>query len=277
MVSMSTTGFDEGNDAMPNGSRFADLGNTEEYIPGITNSVAAATATTEDPKPKRRIGIVTILGLILVLAGLGVLSVVAYQYYSTGREVAAEIAKTRIEVKKNWNAADGDASLSLPGAAFAIMRIPYFGPSYEVPIVVGVDLKDLDKGIGWFSNTAKPGQIGNFAVAGHNGINNNPFSRLLELPKGSKVIVETRDDIYTYEIDKPAKETTVPDTDTWVLEPDPIDHKKKPTVARITMVTCTHFYLGMRDRSVAFGHLVNTEKKHNSSNTDSASPKPKTP
>ena len=83
---------------------------------------------------------------------------------------------------------------------------------------------------------------------------------MLELDRGDKVIVETRDAIYTYVIDDPPRDLTVPDTETWVLDPVPGEPESKPTKALLTLTTCQDLFRSP-DRSVGFGHLTSTKIK----------------
>ena len=63
------------------------------------------------------------------------------------------------------------------------------------------------------------------------------------------MIVETRDAIYTYVIDDPPRDLTVPDTATWVLDPVPGEPEAKPTQALLTLTTCQDLFRSP-DRSV---------------------------
>ena len=78
--------------------------------------------------------------------------------------------------------------------------------------------------------------------------------------QGAKVIVETRDAVFTYELDDAANKLTIADTDVWVLDPVPGKPAQQPTQALITLTTCQDLFRSP-DRSVAFGHLVETKKK----------------
>ena len=51
------------------------------------------------------------------------------------------------------------------------------------------------KGVGHYTSTALPGQIGNFALTGFRVTHGQPFARLLDLGSGDEIIVETRDAI----------------------------------------------------------------------------------
>ena len=148
----------------------------------------------------------------------------------------------------------------VPGDAIALLRIPAFGDDYEIPILNGTDLSILSKGVGHYSSTAAPGQIGNFAIAGHRVTHGQPFAKLLTLKKGDAVIVETREAIYTYVLDDSPRRLTVKDSETWVLDPVPGEPDAKPTEALITLTTCQDL-IRSADRSVGFGRLESTENK----------------
>ncbi|MGI8887781.1 MAG: sortase domain-containing protein, partial [Nocardioidaceae bacterium] len=117
-----------------------------------------------------------------------------------------------------------------------------------------------------------PGQIGNFALTGHQVSNGEAFGDLLDLRPGDEVIIQTPDAIYTYVLDTDPNDLQVPLTDNWVIDPVPvppdgegppglpkleIDH---PMIALITLTTCSEIF-HTDDRTVAFGHLVKTEPR----------------
>ena len=80
-----------------------------------------------------------------------------------------------------------DPEFDLPlqrGEAFALLRIPRLGEDYRVPIVEGVSLEDLAAGVGHYPDTALPGEVGNFSVAGHRATNGEPFAYLDQLRNG---------------------------------------------------------------------------------------------
>ena len=109
----------------------------------------------------------------------------------------------------------------IPGKAIALLRIPTFGKDFEVPILSGIDDGTLGRGIGHFEQTAMPGEVGNFSLAGHRVTHGQPFAKLLELKSGDQIVVETREATYTYSLDTPPKELTVKANETWVTDPVP--------------------------------------------------------
>lgn len=249
------------------------------------------TATPAKGPARRRLrrgpGILTITGLLLIAIGLSSLSWMGFQYFGTNGP-AQEAAKSEVSsLEDEWNAGGGvdvpdlSAPSTTPGAtaqasapaskgpaytteqldkAMAILAIPALGANYKVPILVGTSDYVLGRGVGWYESTQLPGQVGNFALAGHRITHGEPFARLLELKVGDQVIVTTKSTIYTYVIDKPPSQLTVKDVDTWVLDPVPGKTGVKPTQSIITLTTCQDLFHSP-DRSVGFGHLVSTAKR----------------
>lgn len=145
------------------------------------------------------------------------------------------------------------------GEPIGVLKIPAWGEDWATPIIEGTTADSLEEGVGHYSNSRTPGEIGNFAVAGHRSGDPQPFRNLLELKVGDEIIVETELATYTYSVTSPATETTVKAKDGgWVIsEPDISDYQNKSV---ITLTTCTHLYQSP-DRSVLFGELIKKELK----------------
>ena len=214
------------------------------------------------------------MGLVLLVAGLGCVGWVGYQYFGTNVLAERAFDSGREDLRQRWEQtppapADPSSDPSsaaepgpepLPGDATALLRIPAFGADYEIPVLEGTDLDVLAGGVGHYPGTAQPGQVGNFALAGHRVTHGQPFSRLLELRPGDEVVVETRTAVHTYVIDEPPRDLTVDDTATGVLDPVPGEPDREPTRALITLTTCQDLFRSP-DRSVGFGHLQSTRNK----------------
>jgi sortase A len=221
---------------------------------------------SEETKPLRRISRLTLLGIGLLVAGLACLGWVGYQYIGTNLiserafEAETERLRTRWSEESQSDPERKKQVSAIPGEAIGLLRVPAFGADYEIPILNGTDLSILSKGVGHYSSTAAPGQIGNFALAGHRVTHGQPFARLLDLKRGDEVIVETREAIYTYVLDDSPRSLTVRDTDTWVIDPVPGQPDAKPTQPLITLTTCQDLFRS-EDRSIGFGHLSSTQNK----------------
>jgi sortase A len=138
------------------------------------------------------------------------------------------------------------------GKGFAFLHIPRLGKKYSVPVVQGVSLPDLSRGVGHYPSTALPGEVGNFAVAGHRATNGQPFADLDAVKVGDSLVVETRLKWFTYVVDKVQ---IVQPTDVWVIEPVPGKPNQSPTRRLITLTTCNPRWASTQ-RLILFGHLT---------------------
>lgn len=154
----------------------------------------------------------------------------------------------------------GAARASRPPAgeqAYAVLRIPRLGLS--VPVARGVDKRTvLDKGYaGQYPGTARPGEQGNFALAGHRNTHGEPFRHINRLRPGDEIQVDVRGRRSTYVVDRTLAETT--ERDTGVIAPVPRSLVKPgygytAPGAYITLTTCTPEYTSTY-RLVVWGTL----------------------
>lgn len=238
----------------------------------LMDDLADPDEAPRPPRKRRRVSALTVLGVLLVVVGLGCLGWVAWQYLGTNITSQRAFDQETTQLRESWSAPVEKAAQEpgkqdrakpavIPGEAIALLRIPAFGADFEVPILSGTEPAVLSRGVGHYPTTALPGQIGNFAVAGHRVTHGQPFARLLELRAGDQVVVETRDQILTYVMDDSPASLTVDDTETWVLAPDPRHPGAKATEAMMTLTTCQDLFRSP-DRSVGFAHLAKTVDKH---------------
>ncbi len=151
------------------------------------------------------------------------------------------------------------------GDAMALIRIPRFGEDYVMPVMEGVGDDVLARGYGHFEESAAMGEKGNFAVAAHRVTHGEPLRDMPSLRPGDEVIVETRDTIYTYELDTDPNALVVTFRDVWVVatepeNPDPNGVQPADAERLITLTTCAELF-HTDDRMIAFGHLVDTDEK----------------
>jgi sortase A len=228
------------------------------------NGVVPPSPTAQAASPRRGL---LLTALALVLVGLALLGYVGWQYWGTNAVSKARQGEVTQDLLSAWNGDPAVADLLGPqgsadlGDALALVRIPAFGDDYVVPVIEGVRPDDLAQGLGHYPGTALPGQVGNFAIAGHRVTHGEPFRDFPELRPGDKVEVETSDAVYTYRLTSDPDNLVVQPQDTWVL--DPIPGKPEgtpPDQARITLTTCAELF-HTSDRMIAFGRLVDTERK----------------
>lgn len=219
---------------------------------------------TNQTTPRRRRPLL-LVGLLLVSTGVVLLGYVAWQYWGTNVVAADRHREITSDLVESWeDPTVGElsaAEASGRGEPIALVRIPEFGDAFVVPVIEGVRADDLARGLGHYPGTAMPGALGNFAVAGHRVTHGEPFRDLPELEVGDQVLVETVDAVYTYELGSDPEELIVQPDDTWVLDPVPGEGADAPPDrARITLTTCADLFQSP-DRMIAFGRLVDTERK----------------
>jgi len=235
------------------------------------DDVQTAELPAEAPPPSKTPGgdrwrwLARGLGQALIALGVVMLLFVVYEMWVTNVFAHAKQQATRNQIERSWSQGrdplKGRDRLKLPsgrqvtiplGIGFANLYIPRLGKDFAFPIVEGIDDPNLEKGVGHYPGTAIPGQIGNFAVAGHRVGKGEPFLNLNHLRPGDAVVVQTARNWYIYRVmgddatgDVTAKGTLgipgreiVSPTDVKVIGPVPDHPGTKPTRAVMTMTTC---------------------------------------
>jgi sortase A len=152
-------------------------------------------------------------------------------------------------------AAPGAASAYRSGSPFAIMYIPRFGFTWNKPVLEDTATATLKKGLGHYAGTARLGQAGNFAVAGHRRTYGDPFKDFPRLRHGDAVVLTDGTTWFTYRIDKgPYK--TVP-SDIEVIDPVPRKSGYTRPGRYLTLTTCDPEW-GHSHRLIVWAHLDST-------------------
>ncbi|MBT2896807.1 class E sortase [Streptomyces sp. McG3] len=138
------------------------------------------------------------------------------------------------------------------GKPFATMHIPRFGADWEWPVLENTAVATLQKGLGHYSGTARPGDTGNFAVAGHRRTYGDPFKDFPRLRPGDAVVVNDGTTWFTYRVAKKPYRT-VP-TDTAVVDPVPRGSGFEGAGRYLTLTTCEPEW-GSSHRLIAWAHL----------------------
>jgi sortase A len=153
------------------------------------------------------------IGQTLITVGLVLLLFVVYEVWVSNlfadrkqHKVHDQYAKA---VERGQDPLRGEDRLNLPsgkqvvipiGEGFANLYIPRFGKDYAKTVVQGTDDGSLELGPGHYEHTAVPGQIGNFAMAGHRVGKGEPFLNLDQLRPGDAVVVQTAKNWYVYRV-----------------------------------------------------------------------------
>ena len=172
--------------------------------------------------PGRISRLIDFLGRTMIVAGLLLLSFVAYQLWGTG------IVEGRSQTAIAKQFVKPQPIQPQLGGLVGRITIPSIGVSKYV--VAGVRLKDLERGPGLFPGSPLPGQKGNVAIAGHRTTFGAPFSRIDELRGNERIILESKDGTFTYIVNGEPK--IVLATDTAVAK------TTNPDIATITLVSC---------------------------------------
>ncbi|MDQ0871127.1 sortase A [Arthrobacter sp. V1I9] len=216
-------------------------------------------------------GTIQVVGELLITAGIILLLFVAWQLWWTNVESDAKQSEVIKEFAQDLGAAapaapDAPAAPAAPqnfgppvvsaapghAGTIGIMYIPRFGERYTRPIVQGTTGDVLDTlGLGHYANTAMPGAVGNFAVAGHRQTHGAVLDNIHTLVPGDKIYVQTKDGYYVYVF---RNNQIVMPSRTDVLEPVPTLPGVTPTESFLTMTSCNPRF-GAEERIIAYALL----------------------
>lgn len=135
------------------------------------------------------------------------------------------------------------------GTTFAAVYVPRFGADYLVPVSSGVGTAVLDTlGLGHYTDTAMPGQVGNFAVAGHRQSHGKALDAIHTLVPGDHIYVQTKDGYYDYVYRN--TQIVLPDQ-VDVLAAVPTEPAAVPTERFLTLTSCNPRF-GSQERIIAY-------------------------
>ncbi|GAB2574600.1 hypothetical protein GCM10027168_04390 [Streptomyces capparidis] len=240
--------------------------------------------------------VVRTLSELCVTAGTLILLFVVYLLYWTGLEAERAMDREVDRLQDNWSQArdpgtggGGDGARGAEGAggaaggdrdggaredrtgvsqaprprdgrAFAVMHIPRFGDDWRKPVLEGTSAGVLGRGLGHYPGTARLGDRGNFAVAGHRRTHGDPFKDFPRLRPGDAVVISDGTTWYTYRIDRRPHRTLPHDTGVIAPVPAPLDTAATPYPRPgryLTLTTCDPEW-GSSHRLIAWAHLDST-------------------
>ncbi|WP_195986882.1 class D sortase [Clostridium sp. D53t1_180928_C8] len=188
-----------------------------------------------------------VVGVILILIGVGIIGNVAYKKIVTSNKQneLLEVFESQLAEAKNPDSSEPVSLEPINGyTPVAIMEIPSI--KLKQPIVDGITEDVIKYFLGRFPESAMPGQVGNFAVAGHRVSDfTDAFINLYKVKSGDEVIVTTKDGRYTYEVDN-----------SFIVEPDQVEVLEAADYEKMTLVTCT---IGSKRRVIVTGKLIGKE------------------
>lgn len=202
------------------------------------------------PRARRRTTVVSVLGELLITAGVLALGFVGWQLELSDDIVGSQQQAAAEAVADGFGdhgVAGDDVELRVddppvgeaPGdtESLAVVYIPAFG---EYARVVGEGtsryvLDSPDLGLAHYESSAMPGGVGNFAIAGHRNGQGGPFTHLDDLRVGDRIYVQTADAWYVYEFRN--AEYVAPSA-VEVVAPVPGFPDQEPVDQIMTLTTC---------------------------------------
>ncbi|MGX1614818.1 class E sortase [Micromonospora chalcea] len=179
-------------------------------------------------------------GELLITFGLVVLLFAGYEIWGKAVIVEAHQSDLNSQLAQEWGADPTVAPTTGPtvkpkppanGKPVAGLYIPKFDKHWVV--VEGVTPNDIRYAPGRYPDSAMPGEVGNFSVAGHRI--RSTFWRLDELKTGDAIVVETRTDWLVYRV---YQQRIVKPSQVEVVAPVPGKPGQKPTEKLLTLTTC---------------------------------------
>ncbi|MGX5681794.1 class E sortase [Schumannella luteola] len=170
-------------------------------------------STAEARKPPK-VSVVGVLGELLITAGVVVLMFLGWQIWINDKIVGNEQQHQAAEISQEWDKGEGTAPAEVdrpdpgpppvaaaPGNAEVIANviIPRLGADWVRTLRQGIGVHDvLNQGLGHYPDTQMPGEVGNFAIAGHRTGWGAPLENIVNLEVGDSIYIETEDGWYRY-------------------------------------------------------------------------------
>ena len=140
-----------------------------------------------------------VLGELMLTIGVVLLLFAFYEAYWTNVESGQLQEEASAHLEEQWRNPRQKLEPEL-GEAFAQLYIPTFGSDYRFAIIEGTNEDDLLRGPGRYVDSQMPGEMGNFAVAGHRVGKGAPFNDLGKLETCDDILVETHKERITYRV-----------------------------------------------------------------------------
>lgn len=211
-----------------------------------------------------RVTVLGVLGELLVTGGVLVLLFLVWQLWLNDAVVRAAQDREAAQLSESWRAVGPEQEeqlndpanpvvLSQPSDAevFGILRVPRFGDDYAAKLAGGVSAsRTLNPlGLGHYPDTQMPGELGNFAVAGHRNTHGKPLNLIGELHVGDSIVVEVPEGWYTYRFR--SLEYVAP-SGVGVLNPVPQVDGIEASDSVITLTSCNPAF-STAERIIAYG------------------------
>lgn len=168
------------------------------------------------------------IGILLVSIGILIITWALYVRWDTNQKQKVMISEFNAAVDTHISEEEAKKTPGddLPEKVLGILSIPKI--QLKVSIEEGIDDNRLKYAVGHFKETAKPGEKGNCAIAGHRSFTYNKFfNRLDELDAGDEIWVKTLKGEFKYIIFEKK-----------IIEPTETSVLNNTDDTTITLITC---------------------------------------
>jgi len=178
------------------------------------------------------LALLSIYGAALLHRAAGSRAAVAVIEAASAEPNAEHIAAAREEAVdfKLWSQkrinAYRDSLRLLQGDPLAVVAMERLG--IKAPVFAGTDDLVLNRGVGWITGTARPGEPGNSGIAGHR---DGFFRALKDVVVGDSLVLQTRSRRLVYRVDEIV-----------IVFPENVEVLRPRGGRSITLVTCYPFY-----------------------------------
>ncbi|MFG2868016.1 class E sortase [Streptomyces sp. NPDC048338] len=203
-------------------------------------------------------GFISVLGELLITAGLVLGLFVVYSLWWTNVLADRAADKEGDQVRDHWAAGPG-ALDTKDGIGF--LHVPAMDDD-EILVKKGTDTAILNNGVaGYYTEPIKSAlpqdKQGNFTLAAHRDGHGAKFHNIHKLKNGDAIVFETNDTWYVYKVYRTMPSTTKYNVD--VLQPVPKGSGRTKPGRYVTLTTCTPMYTS-DFRYIVWGELERTEK-----------------
>lgn len=168
--------------------------------------------------PRRKVSVIGVIGEVFMTLGVIMMLFVGWKYWLNDRIVGSEqnqagasLAQQLGEAPPPEPDAPAPQEAGQPGVVpvgvapseineeFAVLYVPAWGSDYSRVIAQGTGYHEvLNEHVGHYVDSAMPGEVGNFAIAGHRLAYGASMQYIHELRVGDPIIVQTKEGYYTY-------------------------------------------------------------------------------
>ncbi|WNI16690.1 class E sortase [Streptomyces sp. ITFR-21] len=226
------------------------------------------TSSNEPPRRGPVAATVSVIGEILITAGLVLALFVVYSLWWTNVVADRHEKQAGDRVRQEWahsgvpgGGADAPGRLdTADGIGF--LHVPAMGKDYEVLVKKGTSTDVLNEGVAGYYTEPTPAAmpwdtVGNFTLAAHRDGHGAKFHDIDKIRTGDPVVFESKDTWYVYKVYKVLDQTSK--YNVAVTDQVPEESGRSRPGRYITLTTCTPVYTS-RYRYVVWGELVRTQR-----------------